>query len=178
VAGRGGSSWISAASARFRITGSAARYRNRLPAAGSDSVPPRPRASAPPVAAGAEATIADRFDYRVTPDTRWATGTRSGKARIDGWIRFSDGREPDVASLPRFVDAFPRATYEVVDAALVPTLDFTVHLRRRPAPGWIQARFETRALDGGIIDEDGKLWDAEGRLVATSRQLALVLPFG
>src|SRR5215207_5479345 len=133
---------------------------------------------APPVAAGAEATIAARFDYRVTPQTRWVTGTKSGQARLDGCIRFADGREPDLAALPLFVDAFPPAIYEVADAVLVPTLDFTVHLRRRPAPGWLQARLETRALDGGIIDEDGELWDSAGRLVATSRQLALVLPFG
>ncbi len=134
---------------------------------------------APPVAAaGAEATIADRFEYRVMPDTRWVSGTPSGTARIDGWIRFADGREPDVAALPLFVDAFPPAIYEVVDAALVPTLDLTVHLRQRPSPGWVQARFATRALVGGMIEEDGELWDADGRLVAMSRQLALVLPFG
>ncbi len=112
------------------------------------------------------------------PDTRWVSGTPSGTARIDGWIRFADGREPDVAALPLFVDAFPPAIYEVVDAALVPTLDLTVHLRQRPSPGWVQARFATRALVGGMIEEDGELWDADGRLVAMSRQLALVLPFG
>lgn len=133
---------------------------------------------APAMVAGPEATIAQRFDYRVTPATRWVRGTTSETARVDGWIRFSDGREPDLASLPLLLDAFPPALYEVVEAALVPTLDFSVQLRQRPAPGWMQARFHTRALLGGVVEEDGALWDSTGRLVAMSRQTALVLPFG
>ena len=132
----------------------------------------------PRISAGTAATIADRFDYRLTPATRWVQGTLSGTARIEGWIRFSDGREPDLASLPLFVDAFPPSIYEVVEAALVPTVELTVHLRQRPAPGWLQARFQTRALLGGTVEEDGELWDSQGRLVAMSRQLALVLPIG
>jgi acyl-CoA thioesterase len=133
---------------------------------------------APPVVTGTGATIVERFEYRVTPQTRWVTGAASGTARIEGWIRFADGREPDVAALPLFVDAFPPSVYEVVDAVMVPTLDLSVHLRQRPAPGWLQARFTSRALVGGTVEEDGELWDATGRLVAMSRQLALVLPWG
>lgn len=130
----------------------------------------------PQVSAGTEASIADRFDYRFNPATRWAQGAPSGIARIDGWIRFSDGREPDLAALALFVDAFPPSVYEVVEMALVPTLELTVHLRQQPAPGWVQAKFQTRALLGGILEEDCELWDSQGRLVAMSRQLALVLP--
>lgn len=169
-------------SERMRVL---ATYGNRAALTWPDEfAPDRPdipgpaECQAPPVAAGAEATIAERFDYRVTPNTRWVTGTPSGTATLDGWIRFADGREPDLASIPLFADAFPPSIYEVVNAALVPTTDLSVHLRREPAPGWLQARFTTRALIGGVIEEDGEFWDAEGRLVAMSRQLALVLPFG
>lgn len=142
------------------------------------AIPSPEECVAPPVAAGAEATIADRFEYRVTPQTRWVTGTRSGTPQLDGWIRFSDGREPDLTSLPLFADAFPPSIYEVVDTALAPTTDLSVHLRQPPSPGWLQARFTTRALIGGVIEEDGEFWDAEGKLVGMSRQLALVVPLG
>lgn len=130
----------------------------------------------PQVPAATGASIADRFEYRVTPATRWARGVPSGTARIEGWLRFSDGREPDLAALALFADAFPPAIFEVIERAVVPTVELTVHLRSQPAPGWVQARFQTRTLLGGILEEDGELWDSQGRLVAMSRQLALVLP--
>jgi acyl-CoA thioesterase len=37
-------------------------------------------------------------------------------------------------------------------------------------------QFESRDLADGRIIEDGALWDSQGRLVAQSRQLALVRP--
>ncbi len=124
------------------------------------------------------ATIAERFDYRVTPTSRWITGERSAEARIDGWIRFADGRHSDAAALPLMVDAFPPAIFEVMDGVLAPTAELTVHLRQRPVDGWIQARLRTRAVLGGLIEEDVELWDSAGQLVAMSRQLAVLLPIG
>jgi hypothetical protein len=53
-------------------------------------------------------------------------------------------------------------------------VQLTTHLFARPAPGWVQGRFRTRVQGGNFIDEDGELWDATGRLVATTRQLALL----
>ena len=116
-----------------------------------------------------------RLDTRLAPTTGWLRGERSGVARTDGWVRFADGREPDVTALAFFADAFPPAVFDLMEAARVPTLELTVHLRARPAPGWLQGHFETRALVGGYLEEDGALWDAEGRLVAMSRQLALLI---
>jgi acyl-CoA thioesterase len=46
-------------------------------------------------------------------------------------------------------------------------------VRARPAPGWLSTQFATLALTDGYFEEDGELWDATGRLVAISRQLAL-----
>ena len=94
-------------------------------------------------------------------------------ARIEGWVRFTDGREPDVASLPLLADVFPPAVFDVADASWVPTVELTVHVRGRPAPGWIAASFRTKFLCDGYFEEDGELWDSTGRLVALSRQLAL-----
>jgi acyl-CoA thioesterase len=94
-------------------------------------------------------------------------------ARIEGWVRFTDGREPDVSSLPLLADVFPPAVFDISDASWVPTVELTVHVRRRPAPGWIAASFRTKFLCDGYFEEDGELWDSTGRLVALSRQLAL-----
>jgi len=94
-------------------------------------------------------------------------------ARIEGWVRFTDGREPDVAALPLLADVFPPALFDISDASWIPTVELTVHVRRRPAPGWIAASFRTKFLCDGYFEEDGELWDSTGRLVALSRQLAL-----
>lgn len=94
-------------------------------------------------------------------------------ARLEGWMRFTDGRQPDVLALPLLADAFPPAVLDVARAAWVPTVELTVHVRGRPAPGWIAASFRTKFLCDGYFEEDGELWDSTGRLVALSRQLAV-----
>jgi acyl-CoA thioesterase len=57
----------------------------------------------------------------------------------------------------------------------VPTLELTVHVRRRPQPGWVQARITCDDLAGDLMIETGTLWDASGALVARSRQLGMLL---
>ena len=118
---------------------------------------------------------------RLAPDIGWlrggrpGTGTASG-ARIEGWTRFADGRAPDLTSLLLFADAFPPAVLDRYPASWVPTLQYSVYVRARPGPGWLQGSFRTRSVVGGLLEEDGELFDSTGRLVALSRQLALLLP--
>jgi hypothetical protein len=119
--------------------------------------------------------ILDRFDLRLTPESAgWARGAPSGVALAEGWIRFADGREPDTWSMPLFADSFPPAIANVAEAVWVPTLEFTVHVRGRPAPGWLRCSFRTRFLVDGYLEEDGELWDSGDRLVGLSRQLARI----
>ena len=125
--------------------------------------------------------IFGHFDIRLAPDIGWLTGVRrgpaaGGEARIEGWTRFADGRPPDVTSLMLFADAFPPAVLDHYQASWVPTLQYSVYVRARPGPGWLQGSFRTRSMVGGLLEEDGELFDAAGRLVALSRQLALLLP--
>jgi len=119
-------------------------------------------------------SLADRFEYRVAALPSWATGAPpSGNPVYELWIRFADGREPDVASLPLIVDAVAPAVLEV--GARSTTVELTVHLRARPAPGWLACRSYTRHVADGYHEEDFEVWDSTGRLVAQSRQLALVI---
>lgn len=55
------------------------------------------------------------------------------------------------------------------------TVQLTVHVRARPAAGWLACRAVTRTVAAGLHKEDVELWDSTGRLVAQSRQLGLVL---
>lgn len=124
---------------------------------------------------GVELPILSRVDVRIHPDH--AVAGASGRAVIAGWIRFADGTDPSVLALPLFADAFPPSLYPLLgEVGWVPTIELTVHVRRRPEPGWVRARFECDDLHGGRMIESGTLWDATGRVVTRSRQLGLHLP--
>jgi acyl-CoA thioesterase len=120
-------------------------------------------------------TLSERIEYRVTELPGWVTRTPpSGNPVYEGWMRFADGREPDLLSLLMFVDAVAPAALEL-GLRRMTTVELTVHLRARPAPGWLAFRTLTRYLAGGYFEEDAEIWDSAGALVAQSRQLALVL---
>lgn len=120
--------------------------------------------------------ISTSVDVRLNPAVGFARGVPSGTAEVTGWFRFTDNREPDVLSLALFADAMPPAVFEVLKGrGWVPTVELTVHFRGIPAPGWLRARFRTRYLMDGFFEEDGEIWDSTDRLVAQSRQLAMVL---
>lgn len=119
--------------------------------------------------------IASRFEYRAAAEPGWFRGEPSGTAYSEFYMRFRDGREPDMTALPLFADAAAPAVLEV-GARQVTTIELTVHLRARPAPGWLSCRSGTRFLgQGGYHEEDFEIWDSAGTLVAQSRQLALLL---
>ena len=123
---------------------------------------------------GVELPLLDRLDIRIHPDR--AHADESGDAVMEGWIRFKDGTDPSTMALPLFSDAFPPTLFaKFGQVGWVPSVELTVHVRRRPAPGWIQARFECDDLVDGRMVETGALWDSTGQLVARSRQLGLLL---
>jgi acyl-CoA thioesterase len=117
-------------------------------------------------------TITDRFEYRMPQLPGWTQGKPSGEPRSEFWIRFKDGRAPDTIALPGIVDAAAPVLLELGHTSI--TVELTVHVRGRPAPGWLACRVSTRHLIDGVHEEDFEIWDSQGRLVAQSRQLGLV----
>lgn len=117
--------------------------------------------------------LLDRLDMRIDPATiGWAVGQPARDGEMRAWIRFADGREPDAASLPFFLDALPPVTFTLGALGWAPTIAFSGHVRSRPAPGWLRMRITTRNVIGGLFEEDAVIWDSRGRVVAQSRQLA------
>jgi acyl-CoA thioesterase len=118
--------------------------------------------------------ITTRTEVRLHPEL--AVPGNAGRAEMAGWIRFVDERDPDTLALHLFADAFPPSPLAYLGAiGWVPTLELTVNVLRRPAPGWICAQFKTDELNHGRMIESGCLWDSTGALVAQSRQLGLVM---
>lgn len=113
-----------------------------------------------------------KVELRLHPDD--ASG-RFGLPRVRGWFRLLDDEPIDAFGLLVAVDAFPPTVFFAqLPVAWTPTLELTAHVRRRPEPGWLRCLFSTRFISGGYLEEDGEVWDGSGRLVAQSRQLALL----
>jgi acyl-CoA thioesterase len=139
---------------------------------------PRPEACVGLAEAGDEAPppFNGRVEMRLHPDDAgFVAGRPSGAARMRGWFRLRDGEELDALALLCAVDAFPPTIFNsALPRAWTPTIELTAHIRALPTPGWLRCSFETRNVTGGFLEEDGAIWDTAGRLVAQSRQLALV----
>jgi hypothetical protein len=117
--------------------------------------------------------ITDRLFLKLDPATLgWALGAPSGKGEMRAWFGLADGRDADPLSLLLAVDALPPTAFEIGLSGWVPTVELTVHVRSRPAPGPLRVSITTRNLAGGFLEEDAEVWDSEDRLVAQSRQLA------
>lgn len=124
--------------------------------------------------------LPDRLDIRLRPgDEGFATGRPAGRPEVAGWFALADqqpGERLDAFGVLLAADAFypPIFNSGLTPTTWVPTLQLTVHLRAEPVPGPLAARFRTDVALGGLLGEDGDLWDSAGRLVAQSRQLALM----
>lgn len=117
----------------------------------------------------------DRFDIRLDPASAgWAIGEPSRQGVLQGWLRLADERPLDPVALLLVVDAMPPTTFDLGMQGWAPTLELTAHVRADPAPGWARVRCASRNLADGYFEEDCEVWDSAGRLVAQSRQLALV----
>ncbi|MEV4861287.1 thioesterase family protein [Streptomyces ossamyceticus] len=117
--------------------------------------------------------ITDRLFLKLDPSTLgWALGAPSGNGEMRAWFGLADGRDPDPLSLLLAVDALPPTAFELGISGWVPTVELTVHVRCRPAPGPLRVSITTRNLAGGFLEEDAEVWDSADRLVAQSRQLA------
>jgi acyl-CoA thioesterase len=133
-------------------------------------------------AQGVDLPIRDRLDIRLHPDQAPSDDldvAPLGRAEITGWIRFTHEEPVDTLALCLFADGYPPPLLNLLGRiGWVPTIELTVHVRRRPVPGWILGRFTVHDLVDGHFVEDGVLWDESGSVVAQSRQLGLLLGTG
>ncbi|MEA2478395.1 MAG: hypothetical protein QOJ07_317 [Thermoleophilaceae bacterium] len=101
-----------------------------------------------------------------------------------GWIELADRRPIDAAFVALCTDVWwPPSLEPLSRAAGAPTIDLTIHFRADLPPGGLDpepvlGRFESSAAIGGLVEEDGVLFLADGTLLAQSRQLALLTPVG
>lgn len=125
---------------------------------------------------GVKPGLSSRLDIRMhEDDIGFATGNPPGRAEVRGWFTFKDGRPVDTLALLLAADAYAPCIFNLNGmTGWVPTIEYTVHVRGVPAPGPVAAQFTSTVVQGGFWEENGVIWDSTGRVVAMSRQLALV----
>lgn len=116
------------------------------------------------------------FDYRWTGPH--APFSAAPQPVLQGWIRARDQAPLDGAGLLSLIDAWPPPLIARAAGPLpMSSVSWQVNLLQPPPPEGLPAErwwlFEGRcqAADQGYSDSAARLWDAEGRLVAFSRQL-------
>jgi hypothetical protein len=104
--------------------------------------------------------------------------TGGAEAITGGWMALRDDDAPlDPARLCALADLWWPAVFSIIDGrAAVPTIALTVYLRSvaRAVRPPVFARFETRVIAEGHLEESGELWSGAGELLVESRQLALL----
>jgi len=121
----------------------------------------------------------DRYEQR--PALGGAPFSIGSEALSGGWIRTVDDDPVDEILVAALTDAWIPAVFTRLELPVgVPTIDLTIHFRQAPTPvsPWSLVRFRTNVAAEGYLEEDGEVWSADGRLLAQSRQLAVLLPPG
>ncbi len=127
------------------------------------------------LAQGVDLALLSRVEVRVDPEQ--AASPSADSAELTGWVRFVDERPVDTLALAMFADALPPSIFSLYGPiGWVPTVELTLHVRKRPVDGWILTRLSTFDLSDDLLIEDGVLWDESGEVVARCRQLALLAP--
>lgn len=122
---------------------------------------------------GLPVPIMDQVDLRLDPAvTGFARGVPSGHGELKGWLTLPADEPFDPISLLYAVDAFPPATFEIEATGWVPTLELSAYVRALPAPGPVRVLHRAQVVEAQKVDEVCTVWDARGRLVAQSTQLA------
>jgi hypothetical protein len=124
---------------------------------------------------GTHVSLLEHVDLRLDPQTLgWFSGRPAGQLSMRGHVRLADGTQPDPVVLALAVDSLPPTVFGLGRLGWAPTVELSVLTRSLPAPGWLTVHLRGRLVRDGWFDEEAEVYDAEGALVAQSRQLARV----
>ncbi len=108
-------------------------------------------------------------------DLKFGSEAAGRRPEILGWFRLLEEEQLDPYGLVLGADAFPPAVFTAdLPMGWTPTIDISVYVRDPGPHEIVMCRVHTRHITGGWLEEDVEMWDKSGRLVAQSRQLALL----
>lgn len=127
-----------------------------------------------PMPNGAPSHVRNRFDIRYATGLGWLDGTPSGRPEVRAWVHLDPDEEPDSLLSLLLLDLLPSTAFELGYPGWTPTISYTTSVRAVAGPGWLRCVSHARLVTADLVEEDSELWDESDRLIATSRQLALL----
>lgn len=121
-------------------------------------------------------TLMDNVEMRLDPSSAgWLTGELADRSEQKGWISLREERPYDALAILLIADSFPPpilASHGRI--AWVPTIELSVNIRNMPQSQWLKFCLRSRFFTGGLVEEDGEVWDEAGNLICILRQIAQV----
>jgi acyl-CoA thioesterase len=145
----------------------------------------RPPAAPPPEDLTTESWPEDdEFSCHHRYDMRFAEGGAHqfdhDRAEAIGWLRTVDRAPVDHIVLAALADSWPPPIARRRSSGFgAPTMELTIHFRDpllEPVDDFVLLRSRTRVASDGFADLDTDVWSRDGRLLATARQLGLLVP--
>ena len=120
--------------------------------------------------------ITEQLDLRLDPAAAGWLSEPSGRAEVRGWVRYASGADAGPLQLLCLADALPPVTFALGLRGWVPTVELTVHVRARPAPGLAAGGAAGAAAAGRLARRDvrdlGQHGPASSRRATSSRATA------
>jgi acyl-CoA thioesterase len=99
----------------------------------------------------------------------------NNEARCSAFLEMEGGK-PDQFCLSFYSDILPPVVCNKYGPlGWIPTITLTTHIRQLPTTNELYADFKASDINKGYFEQDCNIWDLNGNLVASSRQLTRIL---
>ena len=120
-----------------------------------------------------------QLECSVHPDHAWwnrdSYNDKDNEARCSAFLEM-EGGTPDQFCLSFYSDILPPVvSNKYGPLGWIPTITLTTHIRQLPLTPVVYADFKATDINKGYFEQDCNIWDLNGNLVASSRQLTRIL---
>ena len=120
-----------------------------------------------------------QLECLVHPDHAWwnreSDNNKDNEARCSAFLEM-EGGIPDQFCLSFYSDILPPVvSNKYGPLGWIPTITLTTHIRKLPLTPVVYADFRATDINKGYFEQDCNIWDLDGNLVASSRQLTRIL---
>ena len=131
------------------------------------------------ISKGFTPSFIQQLECLVHPDHAWwnrdSYNDKDNEARCSAFLEM-EGGTPDQFCLSFYSDILPPVvSNKYGPLGWIPTITLTTHIRQLPSTSVVYADFKATDINKGYFEQDCNIWDLNGNLVASSRQLTRIL---